>query len=105
MPVQNRPTPEHAVSQDAVCQHLSRIGWEERWLDLEARGRLDLPSYVGATLRGAVGAVIRPHLCDQGNRCGERCLAPDRCRFYSLFEQARSQNGHGSNIPKPLILE
>jgi hypothetical protein len=82
---------------------LSRIWWEERWLEFEADGRLDLPSYAGSTIRGAIGAVVRPELCSRGGTCGERCEDPAGCRFYSLFEQSRADAGHGANQPKPLI--
>src|SRR5579871_5956 len=88
-----------------VAPLLDRIWWEERWLALEAEGDVDLPAYTGATLRGALGSVMRRHLCDESGQCGERCRAPGRCRFFSLFEQARAEGGAGPNIPKPLILE
>ena len=93
---------------------LAALYWEERWLTLAADGQVDLPSYAGSTLRGALGAVMRPALCAQvcaqpgsqpGGPCGEVCALPAVCPFYSLFEQSRAQNGQGANIPKPLILE
>ena len=84
---------------------LGGLSWEERWLELEADVDLDLPAYTGATLRGALGAVLRPELCAAQGPCGEVCAQPARCPFYGLFEQSRSENGQGSNVPKPLILE
>ena len=88
---------------------MSRMEWEERWLELEAVGRVDLPGYPGSTLRGALGTVMRPALCARGGECGEQCESPGTCPFFSLFEQSRaggvSGGGQGPNIPKPLILE
>ena len=84
---------------------LAAIYWEERWLELEAVGDVDLPAYAGSTLRGALGTVMRPELCAQPGGCGPACARPAECRFYALFEQSRAGNGQGANIPKPLILE
>lgn len=84
---------------------LAEITWEERWLTLEAEGDVDLPAYSGSTIRGALGAVMRPELCARQGQCGERCEAPAKCPFYGLFEQSRGANGTGSNQPKPMILE
>jgi len=86
---------------------LEGLEWEERWLELEAIGEVDLPAYAGSTVRGALGTVLRRELCDRGGGvgCGEQCEAPESCRFFRLFEQSRMEGGGGGNIPKPLILE
>jgi len=88
---------------------LQEMTWEDRWLDAVAEGPLDLPAYTGSTVRGALGTVIRPELCARkgqyGEVCGEVCGEPERCPFYSLFEQSRAANGQGGNIPKPMLLE
>jgi hypothetical protein len=95
------PVPDAA----AAVALLNRIWWQERWLELESEGSVDLPAYTGTTLRGALGAVMLPELCERGGQCGEQCELPARCRFYTLFEQSRAQGGKGSNTPKPFILE
>jgi len=84
---------------------LREIWWEERWLELEAEGMVDLPAYAGSTIRGALGTVMRPELCGAAVRCGERCGEPNTCPFFSLFEKSREFGDRGRNIPKPLILE
>jgi hypothetical protein len=90
------------------CEFLGRIEWHECRLELVGDGRVDLPGYAGSTIRGALGAVMRPALCGldgAGTRCREECGAPGSCPFHSLFEQSRAGGGTGPNIPKPLILE
>jgi hypothetical protein len=84
---------------------LGQIEWEERTIELEAEGQVNLPAYAGSTIRGALGTVLRPELCGRNGNCGEECGNPEGCPFYSLFEQSRGQNGRGSNIPKPLVLD
>lgn len=83
---------------------LARIRWTEVVVEMEAVERALLPAFAGSTLRGALGRVLRPGLCDAAVKCEEACAQPSQCRYYSLFEQSRSQAGTGSNIPKPLIL-
>lgn len=83
---------------------LDRIRWTEAVVEMEAVERATPPPFIGSTLRGALGRVLRSGLCDAESRCEETCaLAPD-CRYYSLFEQSRTEGGAGSNVPKPMIL-
>jgi hypothetical protein len=86
-------------------EFLRNIYWEERWLELEAEGEVELPGFAGSTIRGALGAVMRPELCVAPGGCGEFCREPQRCGFFSLFEQSRANNGAGANQPKPLVLD
>lgn len=67
---------------------LEKLWWREAWLTLEAAEPATLPPYLGSTLRGAMGHLLRAALCD-GSGCGHECQSPDSCRYYSLFEQIR----------------
>jgi hypothetical protein len=85
-----------------MADFLSHIVYREAWLTLEALDAGDLPPYTGSMLRGALGHLLRPALCD-GPGCGHDCQRPDACRYYSLFERSRTLTGR--NAPKPLIME
>jgi hypothetical protein len=85
-----------------MTDFLNRIGYREAWLRLEAVDSGELPAYLGSTIRGALGHLLRPALCD-GAGCGHDCQRPDSCRYFSLFEQARTATGR--NAPKALIIE
>lgn len=67
---------------------LEKLWWREAWLTLEAVEPATLPPYLGSTLRGAVGHLLRSALCD-GSGCGHECNQPETCRYYSLFERNR----------------
>lgn len=75
---------------------LGKLWWREAWLTLEAAEPASLPPYLGSTLRGALGHLLRAALCE-GSGCGHECQRPDTCRYYSLFEQSR-------DAAKPLLL-
>ena len=85
-----------------MAAFLGRIEYREAWLALEAQEEGELPPYLGSTLRGALGHLLRRALCD-GPGCGDSCLRPESCRYYALFEQARPADG--GSAPKPMILE
>ena len=67
---------------------LEKLWWREAWLTLEAAEPAVLPPYLGSTLRGAMGHLLRSALCE-GSGCGHECQRPKTCRYYSLFEQNR----------------
>ena len=75
---------------------LEKLRWREAWLNLEAAEPATLPPYLGSTIRGALGHLLRAVLCE-GSGCGHECQRPDTCRYYSLFER----QGDGA---KPFIL-
>jgi hypothetical protein len=88
---------------DALPGHfLGNIVYREAWLSFEALDSGPLAAYAGSAIRGALGHLLRPLLCD-GSGCGHDCQRPDACRYYSLFEQARTATG--GNAPKPLIID
>lgn len=84
-----------------MTEFLERITWRDAWLTLETNDAATLPPYLGSTLRGALGHLLRSELCD-GQGCGHECQNPGSCRYFSLFEQSR--NATGQNAPKPMIL-
>jgi hypothetical protein len=70
-------------------------------LQFEADGFAEFPAFAGSAIRGALGRLLRPPLCEQRPPCAVECREPGRCRYYSLFEQRQAG---GRNIPKPLLL-
>lgn len=85
-------------------EFLSRLSWTKVWFHFKAVGRVELPPFSGPSFRGALGHLFRPALCERQPPCQGKCLAPESCRFYSLFEQSRARAGAGPNIPKPMVL-
>ena len=75
---------------------LEKLWWREAWLTMEAAEPAILPPYLGSTIRGALGHLLRAGLCD-GSGCGHDCQRPGACRYHSLFEG----NSAGA---KPFIL-
>jgi hypothetical protein len=76
------------ASDLAQMECLERLLWREAWLTMEAAEPATLPPYLGSTIRGALGHLLRAALCE-GSGCGDECQRPDACRYYSLFEQNR----------------
>lgn len=89
------------MDHGAASGFLTRIDWREAWVTLQAMAPAELPPYLGSTLRGALGHLLRSELCD-GSGCGHECQQQGECRYFSLFERSRSADGR--NLPKPLIL-
>lgn len=85
-----------------MADFLEGITYQETWLELEATEAGDLPAYLGSTLRGALGRLLRPALC-VGSGCGNTCQQPESCEYFAVFERSRAADGR--NAPKPLILE
>lgn len=73
---------------------------------LEALERLDLPAYLGSTLRGAFGRAFR-RLCCLG-RDGEPCPAPASCPYHLIFETAPPPGAEAlrthEEIPRPFVI-
>lgn len=80
---------------------LAAIRWARITLEFEADGFAEFPAFSGSTIRGALGRVLRPSLCEHALPCERECRVPERCRYFSLFEQ---RTAAGRNIPKPMIL-
>ena len=95
---------DHSGDATLDSGFLGRIRWVEAVVEMEALDRLSLPPFAGSAIRGALGRIFRPALCDAAVKCVEDCAMPSECRYYSLFEQSRAGGGTGSNIPKPMIL-
>ena len=73
---------------------------------LEAVEPLDLPAYLGSTLRGAFGRAFR-RLCCLG-RDGEECPAPAWCPYHLVFETAPPPDADAlrthEEIPRPFVI-
>jgi hypothetical protein len=73
---------------------------------LEALEPLDLPHYLGSTLRGAFGHAFR-RLCCLG-REGEPCPAPSLCPYHLVFETAPPPDAAAlrthEEIPRPFVI-
>jgi len=73
---------------------------------LEALEPLDLPAYLGSTLRGAFGRAFRRLCCLA--REGEPCPAPASCPYHVVFETAPPPGAEAlslhEQIPRPFVL-
>jgi hypothetical protein len=73
---------------------------------LEALEPLDLPAYLGSTLRGAFGRAFR-RLCCLG-RDGEPCPAPTSCPYHLIFETGPPPDADAlrthEEIPRPFVI-
>lgn len=88
-------------------------GDEERSLALacyrvsfEAIEPLDLPEYLGSTLRGAFGRAFRQLCCPA--RFGEPCPIPETCPYHRVFESAPPPDSEAlrthDEIPRPFVI-
>jgi len=72
----------------------------------EAVEPLDLPAYLGSTLRGAFGRAFR-RLCCLG-RDGESCPAPESCPYHLIFETAPPPDAEAlsthEGIARPFVI-
>jgi hypothetical protein len=72
----------------------------------EALEPLDLPAYLGSTLRGAFGRAFRQLCCPA--RRGEPCPIPDACPYHLVFETAPPPGAEAlrthDEIPRPFVI-
>jgi CRISPR-associated endoribonuclease Cas6 len=68
--------------------------------------RLDLPEYLGSTLRGAFGRTFRALACP--SRIGEQCSIPSQCPYHLTFESSPSPDSDAlrnhEEIPRPFVI-
>jgi CRISPR-associated endoribonuclease Cas6 len=73
---------------------------------LVARGRLDLPAYLGSTLRGAFGHVFRSLACP--GRVNQPCPIPAHCPYHLIFETSPPPDSAAlrthDEIPRPFVI-
>ena len=81
---------------------LEALTWRDATLTLEALEPTHLPPYLGSTLRGGLGHLLRVALCDNRAGCGHQCQQPTACRYFSLFEKNRTPDGQ--SLPKSFLL-
>src|ERR1700722_18478749 len=71
-----------------------------------ARERLDLPAYLGSTLRGAFGRAFRTLACPA--RINEVCPIPTQCPYHLIFESSPPPDSNAlrthEEIPRPFVL-
>jgi len=71
-----------------------------------ARERLDLPAYLGSTLRGAFGHVFRTLACP--GRFNQPCPIPDTCPYHLIFETSPPPGSEAlrthDEIPRPFVI-
>jgi CRISPR/Cas system endoribonuclease Cas6 (RAMP superfamily) len=75
-------------------------------LTFVARERLDLPAYLGSTLRGAFGRAFRAVACPAPP--GERCPVRTECPYHSIFESSPPPGSTAlrthDEIPRPFVI-
>jgi len=71
-----------------------------------ATQRLDLPAYLGSTLRGAFGRAFRALACP--SRIGEPCPIPSQCPYHLIFESSPPPDSDAlrthEEIPRPFVI-
>ena len=71
-----------------------------------AAQRLDLPEYLGLTLRGAFGRAFRALACP--SRIGEPCPIPSQCPYHLVFESSPPPDSDAlrthEDIPRPFVI-
>jgi len=79
-----------------------------RWW-IRARKTLELPSYKGSTLRGALGMALKHSCCAARQRPCETCLLRFSCLYVYLFETPllgeSPQDLRYRNAPHPFVLQ
>lgn len=72
----------------------------------EALAPLDLPGYLGSTLRGAFGHAFRAVACPA--RIGEPCPIPSQCPYHLIFETSPPPDSDAlrthDEIPRPFVI-
>lgn len=72
----------------------------------EARESLDLPGYLGSTLRGAFGHAFRAVACP--SHINEPCPIPLQCPYHLIFETSPPPNSDAlrthDEIPRPFVI-
>src|SRR5438132_12334523 len=72
-----------------------------------AAQRLDLPEYLGSTLRGAFGRAFRALACP--SRIGEQCPIPSQCPYHLVFELSPPPGSDAlrthEEIPRPFVIK
>lgn len=73
---------------------------------LEAVERLDLPAYLGSTLRGAFGHAFRRLACPAGGEAP--CPIPETCPYHLIFETRLPTDATAlrsyDEIPRPFVI-
>jgi len=72
-----------------------------------AAQRLDLPEYLGSTLRGAFGRAFQALACP--SRIGEPCPIPSQCPYHLIFESSPPPDSDAlrthEEIPRPFVIK
>ena len=75
-------------------------------ITLVARESLDLPSYLGSTLRGAFGHAFRSVACPAPR--GRGCQVPSQCAYHLIFETSPPPDSAAlrtqKEIPRPFVM-
>jgi hypothetical protein len=101
--------PRHARRSRRVRPRQHVRGRRGRWryrVAYEALEPLDLPAYLGSTLRGAFGRAFRQLCCPA--RDGDPCPIPASCPYHLVFETlpppgADALSTH-EEIPRPFVI-
>ena len=71
-----------------------------------ARASLDLPAYLGSTLRGAFGHVFRAMACP--GRFDQPCPIPETCPYHLIFETSPPPGSEAlrthEEVPRPFVI-
>lgn len=100
---------EYAYFPVEIClpmSSLAAVQLARYGVSLEARAPLELPRYLGSTLRGAFGHAFRRVACT-GVADGE-CPAPETCPYHLVFETSPPPDApvlrSFDDVPRPFVI-
>jgi len=77
--------------------------------DLQILARLELPSYIGSTLRGVFGRAFRRVSCSFERKSCSSCLLKNTCAYSYVFETpvpvATDKMRKYTSVPHPFVIE
>ncbi|MGH7934313.1 MAG: CRISPR system precrRNA processing endoribonuclease RAMP protein Cas6 [Candidatus Binataceae bacterium] len=93
----------NSLEMGKVVQSLSASCYR---VTFTAAQRLDLPEYLGSTLRGAFGRAFRTLACP--SRIDEPCPIPSQCPYHLIFESSPPPGSDAlrthEEIPRPFVI-
>jgi len=96
---ENEPSPVSEQAFGTLSASCYRVSFA-------ARERLDLPTYLGSTLRGAFGRAFRALACP--SRIDEPCPIPAQCPYHLIFESSPPPGSTAlrthEEIPRPFVI-
>jgi hypothetical protein len=92
-----------SLEMGKIAQTLSASGYRVTFTAVQ---HLDLPEYLGSTLRGTFGRAFRALACP--SRIGDPCPIPSQCPYHLIFESSPPPDSDAlrthEEIPRPFVI-